>query len=79
MKGTVDFGESTFLATPKQGKYKASDTCNERFNFQRPMTSAELADRRVEYLWKFEQNPYDGKTYLMVGHDDETWSHFRRQ
>ena len=79
MRGTVDFSESTFLATPKQGKYKASDTCVERNNFQRAMTSAELADRRYEYLWKFERNPNDQKTYFMVGHDEETWSHFRRE
>ena len=79
MRGTVDFSETTFLATPKQGKFKASDNCNDRYNFQRAMTSAELAERRREYLWKFEQNPNDGKTYLMVGHDAQTWSHFQRQ
>jgi hypothetical protein len=78
MEGTVNFGSDTFDAAPKSGRYRASDSCIERNNFERPMNVDELAGAHRTFLWRFETNPNDGKTYLMVGHDADTWSSFER-
>jgi hypothetical protein len=78
MEGGVDFDDGTFTVSPARGKYKASDNCNAHNNFQRSMTASELANVQRTFLWRFETNEFDGKRYLMVGHDANTWSSFQR-
>lgn len=74
--GTTTFDGNKFTIYPVTGRYKASDSCIDKNNFDRPMTEQERKDFVKSFLWKFETNPNDGKTYLMVGFDENTWSHF---
>jgi hypothetical protein len=78
MQGAVDFAGGSFETEPTAGRYKASDNCIGRNNFERPMTAGELAGVQRTFLWRFEANPNDGKRYLMVGHNADTWSSFQR-
>jgi hypothetical protein len=32
------------------------------------MTAADLAGERRDHVWRFEVNPNDGRTYLMIGY-----------
>jgi len=76
--GTATFDSSSFTIYPTVGRYKASDNCVDRNNFDRAMTDQERQDFVKTFLWKFDVNPNDGKTYLMVGFDQDTWSYFDR-
>jgi hypothetical protein len=74
--GTATFDDGELTIYPTRGRYKASDTCSDANNFDRPMTDQEREDFVKTFLWKFEVNPLDGETYLMLGFDENTWSHF---
>lgn len=74
--GTTTFNGNKFTIYPVTGRYKAADTCIDKNNFDRPMTAQERKDFVKTFLWKFETNPDDGKLYMMVGFDEETWSPF---
>lgn len=75
--GTAVFEEGKFTVHPVVGHYKASDSCVGQNNFERAMTAQEVKDNVVTFLWKFETDNY-GKTWLKVGHDEQTWSYFER-
>jgi hypothetical protein len=74
--GTTTFDGNKFTIHPVTGRYKAADPCAEKNNFDRPMTDQERKSSVRTYLWKFETNPKDGKTYMMVGFDENTWTEF---
>jgi hypothetical protein len=74
--GTTTFDGNRFTIYPGTGRYKAADTCIDRNNFDRPMTDQERRDFVKTFLWKFETDPQDGKLYMMVGFDEDTWSRF---
>jgi hypothetical protein len=80
MTGTTTFTGSTFTTHPTKGRYKASDTCNSRNNFDRSMTEDEESSNGRTYTWKFgkfEGNPEDTKTYLMISQDQgQSWNYF---
>jgi hypothetical protein len=79
LQGTVTFdGDGTFVTHPTVGRYKASDNCIARNNFDRAATSAELDGQRLTHYWSFEVNQTDGKTYLMIGRSPDTRSFFSR-
>jgi hypothetical protein len=66
MQGTVTVDGETFTLYPGVGRYKAADTCIARYNFDRAMTRAELAEKQGDgYDWFFQTE--SGRTYLMVG------------
>nr|CAA9283925.1 hypothetical protein AVDCRST_MAG63-3799 [uncultured Armatimonadetes bacterium] len=76
-EGTVTFGNGTFTLRPTKGKYKVADNRVKRNNYERPMTAEELKQNTV-YLWRWEKNPSDGKTYLKIGPSEQSLSHFQR-
>lgn len=79
LRGTAQFGANgTFVTHPTTGRYKGSDNCVARMNFDRAATSEELAGQRKTYYWSFETNATDGKTYLMLGSDPDARSYFQR-
>lgn len=78
-KGTVKFEGNKFTVHPQIGRYKASDTCLTTNNFDRAMTDDERKERTETYVWRWETNPNDGKTYLMIGWEGtDLWNHFKR-
>jgi hypothetical protein len=74
--GTTVFEAGKFTVHPTVGHYKASDSCVDRNNFERPMTAQEIKDKVQVYLWKFETRADDGKTWLKIGFDEQTWNYF---
>ena len=76
-EGTVTFANGTFTLHPTKGKYKVTDNRVQRNNYDRPMTAEELKQNTV-YLWRWEKNPNDGKTYLKIGPSERSLSHFQR-
>ncbi|ADO70855.1 uncharacterized protein STAUR_3063 [Stigmatella aurantiaca DW4/3-1] len=82
MEGTATFTSTTFTTHPSKGRYKTSDNCTSANNIDRSMTDKEREDRNVLYTWKFgkfEENPEDTKTYLMISQDQgEYWNYFLR-
>lgn len=75
-RGTLTFADGALAIHPEAGRYMAADNCIPRNNFDRPMSPQELVDFSKTFLWKFEVNPIDQKEYLMIGFDEQTWSHF---
>jgi len=80
MEGTVEADDETFTLYPTKGRYKVADHCVQRNNYERPMQANELRERQGdEYHWAFEENEYDGKTYLAIGvADDENPGYYER-
>ncbi|MDC0714728.1 hypothetical protein POL68_40135 [Stigmatella sp. ncwal1] len=82
MEGTATFDGATFTTHPSKGRFKASDNCISANNFDRSMTADERENRNVTYTWKFgkfEGNPDDPKTYLMISQDQgQNWNYFQR-
>ena len=68
--GTASFGDGTFGLTAASGRWKYLHKCDGqvRISYDRPMTADELAGERRDHLWRFETNPNDGRTYLMIGY-----------
>jgi hypothetical protein len=75
MDGVADFGEGVFRTRLRAGKYKAEDTCVERFNFERPMTPDEVKKGERASLW--ELGP-DGKLLVHADAADADGSTFER-
>ncbi len=75
MEGVADFDEGVFRTHLRAGGYKASDTCVERFNFQRPMTPEEVEKSGREYLWALEPGE---KLRVFLGEGDAEGSTFER-
>jgi hypothetical protein len=82
MTGTTTFDATTFKTHVTKGRYKASDTCNSSFNFDRSMSGDERDSNSRTYTWKFgknEGNSEDTKTYLMISQDQgQYWNYFLR-
>ena len=79
LEGTVTVEDGVFKTYPTSGKYRVANNCARSQNYTRPMTAKERADAQGKaYTWGFEENPNDGKTYLMIGPGGNTRSHFRR-
>ncbi|SEK52514.1 hypothetical protein SAMN05444354_101788 [Stigmatella aurantiaca] len=82
MTGTATFDATTFTTYVTKGRYKASDTCNSSFNFDRSMTEQERKTNSSAHLWtigKNEINPDDPKTYLKIRKSpSQAWDYFLR-
>lgn len=76
IKGAVDFSAGTFAVEPRSGRYKAADNCVAGNNFDRAMTSGELAGARKSYHWNWRTDETSGKTYLMIGESPDLQSSF---
>jgi hypothetical protein len=78
----VTFREDTFETRPTSGRYKVkvADSCFGNF-YQRVASSADLEANARTWLWAWERNATDGKTYLRIGFDRESresWNWFER-
>ena len=76
-EGTSVVDGSTIRVYPTKGRIRSKDSCNEQYNYDRPDDLA--AKQGDTYLWSLEENPNDGKTYLMIRFpEEEGVSAFRR-
>jgi hypothetical protein len=65
--GTVTVNGSTITYYPQQGKYKATDNCVDRRNFERAMTRDEVIDAQGD-AWDWELGTdLNGQTVLLAG------------